>query len=469
MNKLLLLSFFLPAGVFAAELPREIPMLKTLCRENLCNQLAQPSSHRNKINLVKKWQKQGGPVITPNNEIESALGHLQETQGWNSLQKMHTVKAHTKYIKDALFSRDGKHIITASEDGTIAIIEVDSGKIIHTFQEHTNRVSSLTLNADQSLLISGSSDGTIKIWNLQTLECIKTLKLDRYIYKVLLTNNQKIICLSHKDNTSTVTITIFDAVSYEILHTITLSAQFDAKTELSNDHTQLICCDDRQLKIFDLQSANCIYNITHAQTIKNFIYSNDVVVTHTGHDLYAWDLKTGNELYSAQYDLDEINTIKVTPDQTKIILVCKNQEYRVLDLKTGKRLKKQYCDGVVIKHFVISPCGKQMIVKCFNKIQVFDIASGKCTKIINSEQFLSYSMHAHNNILLIGNMDGFLSIYRSGNWQEIINSLPNENVMYKTKKAFNTLKNFILKPKVLLPTLAVSAIGLGLWRYLKQK
>jgi phospholipase A-2-activating protein len=41
---------------------------------------------------------------------------------------------------------------------------------------HSGAVNSLSLSEDKQTLISGSWDATAKIWNMNTLECIKTLE-----------------------------------------------------------------------------------------------------------------------------------------------------------------------------------------------------------------------------------------------------------------------------------------------------
>jgi WD40 repeat protein len=46
-------------------------------------------------------------------------------------------------------------------------------------QGHTDWVESVTFGKDGKNIVSGSWDGTAKIWNIETGECLKTLRSDR--------------------------------------------------------------------------------------------------------------------------------------------------------------------------------------------------------------------------------------------------------------------------------------------------
>jgi WD40 repeat protein len=63
------------------------------------------------------------------------------------------------------FSSDGKILASGSDDKTIKLWDVETGKEIRTLTGHNSYVNSVSFSSDGKTLASGSSDGTIKLWN----------------------------------------------------------------------------------------------------------------------------------------------------------------------------------------------------------------------------------------------------------------------------------------------------------------
>ena len=90
---------------------------------------------------------------------------------------------HTQGITSVSFSADGTQVLTTSFDFTIRFIQLtrlngmNSGKMLKVYRGHTSFVNAATFTYDNSKVISGSSDGTVKIWNASTTDCISTLHL----------------------------------------------------------------------------------------------------------------------------------------------------------------------------------------------------------------------------------------------------------------------------------------------------
>lgn len=60
-------------------------------------------------------------------------------------------------------------VVAGYMDGTIALLEEQTGKVMTQLQAHTKKVLTVRLSSDGQSLLSGSSDGSLKGWNLSTL------------------------------------------------------------------------------------------------------------------------------------------------------------------------------------------------------------------------------------------------------------------------------------------------------------
>ena len=65
------------------------------------------------------------------------------------------------------FSPDGKTLASGSDDKTIKLWDVASGKNTATVKGHKNKVETVAFSPDGKTLASGSSDKTIKLWDVK--------------------------------------------------------------------------------------------------------------------------------------------------------------------------------------------------------------------------------------------------------------------------------------------------------------
>jgi len=57
-------------------------------------------------------------------------------------------------------------VLSGSEDGTLELWDVETGKCIRTFEGHWAKVMSVSFSPDGRYVLSGSEDGTLELWVL---------------------------------------------------------------------------------------------------------------------------------------------------------------------------------------------------------------------------------------------------------------------------------------------------------------
>ena len=86
-----------------------------------------------------------------------------------------TLKGHSDHVISVAISPDGQLLASGSDDNTIKIWNLPSGRLLRTLTGHSSDVISVAISPDGQLLASGSSDNTIKIWNLGSGRLLRTL------------------------------------------------------------------------------------------------------------------------------------------------------------------------------------------------------------------------------------------------------------------------------------------------------
>jgi nucleoside phosphorylase len=66
---------------------------------------------------------------------------------------------------------DGRHVVSASDDKTLKVWELASGRALATLQGHASRVTACAVTSDGRHVVSASDDKTLKIWDLATYTC----------------------------------------------------------------------------------------------------------------------------------------------------------------------------------------------------------------------------------------------------------------------------------------------------------
>ncbi len=77
-----------------------------------------------------------------------------------------TFQAHSGYLSSAIFSPDGRRVLTASGDATARLWEAENGKLLATFRGHTGLVNSAVFSPDGRQVLTASDDNTARIWPL---------------------------------------------------------------------------------------------------------------------------------------------------------------------------------------------------------------------------------------------------------------------------------------------------------------
>ena len=85
-------------------------------------------------------------------EIEKKLtGHVGEIQRW-------------PYVHTVAYSSNGKTLMSASNDGSICLWDVDTGERKDIFMGHTGRLVDVAYSPNGKTLASASDDGTVLLW-----------------------------------------------------------------------------------------------------------------------------------------------------------------------------------------------------------------------------------------------------------------------------------------------------------------
>ena len=71
-------------------------------------------------------------------------------------------------VQAVAFSPDGKRVAIGSADGTVSVLEVETGRQLHNLQEHKGGVVGLAFSPGRNLLLTAALDNSVRVWDTQT-------------------------------------------------------------------------------------------------------------------------------------------------------------------------------------------------------------------------------------------------------------------------------------------------------------
>jgi WD40 repeat protein len=171
---------------------------------------------------------------------------------WNTLtgKLLYDLDWHNGTLKYSQFSTDGKYIVTASGDETAKLWSVEYGELLYSFDEHTDEVVFATFSKDNKEVITASLDNTVKVWDVQTGKLKRSLDLgaNTVVMDVDIEGN-KLLCVSSGSLTSIVDLStgerLYSYLSMEKSGFLTVDkfGRFDG-TENARKLLYFVCDDE---------------------------------------------------------------------------------------------------------------------------------------------------------------------------------------------------------------------------------
>ena len=300
---------------------------------------------------------------------------------------------HTKYVKCAQFSLDGKKIVTASGDNTIKIWDSFKGVLLANLTGHSSFVNSVQFSPDGKKIVSSSSDNTVKIWSEHTGVLLADLKGHKGgVNSAQFSPDGKKIVSSSSDKTAIV----WNATNGKLLvelkghHNGVNSAQF------SPDGAKVITSsDDKTARIWNVTTGLTITILKgNTAVVQSAEFSPDgkkIITVSDDTTARIWNAQNGILLAELKKHDSYIYSAQFSPDGNRIVTASQDGTAKIWDAATATiiadlpanalALNSPYSEVVSsklsVQYAAFSPDGMKIVtVAGDNTVNVWDGMNG---------------------------------------------------------------------------------------------
>ncbi len=222
---------------------------------------------------------------------------------------------HTSSILSTAFSPNGHTLASGSDDNTIQLWDVATGKELRRLEGHSQSVSSVAFSPDGRTLASGSYDTTIRLWDVATGKELSRLEghTDE-VFSVAFSSDGYTLASGSRDKT----IRLWDVATGKELRRLEGHTDYVYSVAFSPDgHILASGSGDKTIRLWDVATGK---ELSRLEGHTNRVYS--VAFSPDGHTLASgskdttnriWDVRTGRCLYT-RFGFEEGSWIAVAPD-----------------------------------------------------------------------------------------------------------------------------------------------------------
>ena len=315
-----------------------------------------------------------------------------------STQRVVARMEHDGWVRAIAFSPDGKRVATASNDGTAIVWDLANGEL--ACLNHSEYVSAIAFSPDGTKLASASEDGTAMVWNLSNrVPQFDQLKHDGGVTSIAFSPDGKRLatgCRSGKAG-------IWDASDGKNLYGWLEHNNNSVNCVAFSPNGAILATasDDDNVKIWDASTGDIIKRLHHNANISSVTFSPDGSKLATASRDYpanpdesyslvstimVWNTFNWNLLYASNWNLSEpfdiyygnINSLKFSPDGSRLAIGGQFGEAKILNASTGKQLVNLIKNYYDIYDMNFSPDGTKLAVTGMDQtVWIYDAFTGK--------------------------------------------------------------------------------------------
>lgn len=327
-------------------------------------------------------------MFSPNGKLIVTISGQNNIQIWD-LEKGKVIKRFNG--ESVSFSHDGKRMASINDKGILKIWNTSNWSIINRI--HLPKIGKLELGPNTELLLKNSSSyyihqnnykSNLFLADLEWSNSYQTIQESNHSLHVIYSLDGKHIASSSKNGS----VTIWDTETGNELYTLKIRNDQSITNIMFGDEKRLACIFQNTAIVWDIGANKCIQKIERDEYEDFRAMSRDFkkLISSMGKHLVCYD-ENGNNLWLVKTAHDNyISTASFSPNGKIIVTTAEESTIKIWDAETGKLLHTLNGHKGIVNSAAFNTNGT-MIVSTSNDytIKIWDIEKEQAIHSFNNE------------------------------------------------------------------------------------
>ncbi len=278
-------------------------------------------------------------------------------------QKNLVFKGHENHVSGAVFSPDGKLILSSSWDRTARVWSIATRKTVLTLNQHDGFVNGAVYSPDQSMILTAALDNKARLFNARTGKLIRILKGHSHdlTSAAFSSNGQRIVTASGDQ-----TARVWEVAGGQLLKTFLGHKAGLESADFSPDGNRIATAStDKIVRILDVSSGERLAQLEgHTDSVRSVVYDAQGELIATASEdktVRLWQARSGVFVSALKGHEWAVLHASFSPDGKRLVSASKDNTARIWDVKTGKLLQVLKGHKGIVTHASFSPKGKKIV------------------------------------------------------------------------------------------------------------